>query len=81
MKLRLAYPQKLVVIENKTVYLFENKLLSAPLDEVVNYYIGREAVLPQEIKAVAHDVIKALLGVDESIIPFFSAEVWRKVST
>ncbi len=81
MKLRLAYPQKLVVVDGKTVYVFKNKLLSAPLDEVVNYYIGREAVLPSEIKRVAHDVIKAILGVDRGIIPSFSAEVRKKVST
>ncbi|WP_461864744.1 hypothetical protein [Thermococcus sp.] len=80
MKLRLAYPQKLVEVDNKRVYVFRSKLFSAPLEEVVNYYLGRDALLPAEIKAVAHDIIRAILSTGEEFVQFFPMEMGRKAS-
>ena len=81
MKLRLAYPHRLVEVDNKTVYVFRNRLLSAPIEEVVNYYLGRDAILPEELKAVAQDVVRAILDVHEGIRISLMGEVGRKVST
>ncbi|GAB6101442.1 hypothetical protein JCM16138_06650 [Thermococcus atlanticus] len=81
MKLRLAYPHRLVEVDNKTVYVFRNKLLSAPIEEVVGYYLGRDALLPEELKAVAHDVVRAILDVQGGIRTSLTGEVGRKAST
>lgn len=80
MKLRLAYPHRLVEVDSKTVYVFRNKLLSAPIEEVVNYYLGRDALLPEELKEVAHDVVRAILDVQGGIMPPLSVEAVRKAS-
>jgi len=80
MKLRLAYPQRLVEVDNKRVYVFRNKLFSAPLDEVVNYYLGRDALLPAEIRAVARDVVRAILSAGEEFVQSFPMEMGRKAS-
>lgn len=72
MKVKLAYPEYQVEITEKEVYLFNGKLISAPLDEVIYYAYGKDAVLPEELKKVAHDVLKVftLLSGDTNLLKF-----------
>ncbi|NJE07911.1 hypothetical protein E3E31_05145 [Thermococcus sp. M39] len=58
MKVKLAYPNYIVEVTENEVYLFNGKLVSAPLDEVLYYAYGKDAVLPEELKKVAHDVLR-----------------------
>lgn len=67
MRVKLAYPNHIVEITEKEVYLFNGKLVSAPLDEVLYYAYGKDAVLPEELKKVAHDVLRVFNSIsDES---------------
>ena len=59
MKVKLVYPEYQIEITEKDVYLFNGRLISAPLDEVIYYAYGKDAVLPEELKKVAHDVLRA----------------------
>ncbi len=65
MKVRLGYPDRIVEVDDKTVHVFKGRLVSAPLSEVVNYYVRGEGLLPPAIKDVAADVVRALLNVGE----------------
>ena len=58
MKVKLVYPDHIVEITEKEVYLFNGRLVSAPLDEVLYYAYGKDAVLPEELKRVAYDVLR-----------------------
>lgn len=60
MRVKLAYPNCIVEITEKEVFLFNGRLISAPLDEIVEYITGREAVLPEELKKIAVDIFAIL---------------------
>jgi len=61
MRVKLGYPDRIVEISDKTVYLFKGRLYSAPLEEVVSYYLRGEGLLPTPLKSVAQDVMRALM--------------------
>jgi len=65
MRVKLVYPNHIVEITEKEVYLFNGKLVSAPLDEVLYYAYGRDAVLPEELKKVAHDVLRVFNSISD----------------
>jgi hypothetical protein len=60
MKVRLGYPDRLLVVDGKTVYLFKKRLYSAPLEEIVKWVHGEEALLPPVLREVAADIVSAL---------------------
>jgi len=62
MRLKLGYPDKVVEISDRMVYLFKEKLYSAPLEEVVNYYLRGEGLLAPPLRAVAADVARAIMN-------------------
>ncbi|MCD6372517.1 MAG: hypothetical protein J7L37_03060 [Thermococcus sp.] len=62
MRLKLGYPDKVVEVSGGRVYLFKKKLYSAPLEEVVNYYLKGEGLLAPPLRTVAADVARAILG-------------------
>lgn len=61
MGIKLGYNGLLVEIEDNTVYVFEGKLYSAPLDELVRYYLTGFGVLPKPLRKVSKDVVRVLL--------------------
>ncbi|WP_297551093.1 hypothetical protein [Thermococcus sp.] len=61
MKAKLGYKNKLVGIVGEEVYVFDGKLYTAPLGEVVRYYLFGSGVLPQAIREISKDVIRLLL--------------------
>jgi hypothetical protein len=65
MKVKLGYPDKIVEIDDDTVYVFDGKLYSAPLEELVKYYLTGFGVLPRPVKAVTEDVVRVLLRTGE----------------
>ncbi|NJE85730.1 hypothetical protein E3E23_07820 [Thermococcus sp. CX2] len=65
MKVRLGYSDRIVEIDDKVVHVFNGKLVSAPLSEVVNYYLKGEGLLPPAIKALVPDIIRVLLNTGE----------------
>jgi hypothetical protein len=60
MKARLGYPDRLLVVDGKTVYLFKKRLYTAPLEEIMKWVRGEEALLPPAMREVAVDVVNAL---------------------
>ncbi|MFA4700787.1 hypothetical protein [Pyrococcus kukulkanii] len=56
MKVRLAYPDKLVIVEEDRVIMFNGKLIEGELDEVLSYAEGGQGVIPDELKKVAVDI-------------------------
>ncbi|ASJ16391.1 hypothetical protein A3L04_04530 [Thermococcus chitonophagus] len=60
MKIRLAYPDKLVVVEGDKVLVFDGKLVEGELSEVMAYAEGSQAILPEELKKVAMDIKRAI---------------------
>ncbi len=60
MKVRLGYPDRLLVVDGKTIYLFKKRLYSAPLEEIKKWVCGKEALLPPALKEVAADVVNVL---------------------
>ncbi|NJF25406.1 hypothetical protein [Thermococcus sp. Bubb.Bath] len=60
MRVRLGYPDRLLVVDGKTVYLFKKRLYSAPLEEITKWVRGEEALLPPVMREVAIDVVNAL---------------------
>ncbi len=62
MGVKLGYRDRVVEISGKMVYLFKKKLYSAPLEEVVNYYLRGEGLLAPPLKAVAADVVRAVMN-------------------
>ncbi|ACJ16549.1 hypothetical protein, conserved [Thermococcus onnurineus NA1] len=65
MKVRLGYPDRIVEVDDKAVHVFNGKLVSAPLSEVVKYYLKGEGLLPPSVKAVVPDIIRVLLSTGE----------------
>ncbi|ASJ09561.1 hypothetical protein A3L11_10090 [Thermococcus siculi] len=65
MKVRLGYPDRIVEVDEKMVHVFKGRLVSAPLSEVVNYYVRGDGLLPPAIKEVAADVVRALINAEE----------------
>ncbi len=61
MVLRLGYSNRIVEISEDTIYVFNGRLFSAPLEEVIRYYTTGEVLLPPAIKEVAGSVAKVLL--------------------
>lgn len=70
MKVKLGYPDRIVEVRDKEVYVFKRRLVSAPLDELVSYYLRGEGVLPPAIREVARDVINVLLRTGELDIDY-----------
>jgi hypothetical protein len=60
MKVRLGYPDRILVVEGDTVYLFKKRLYSAPLEEVVKEVRDGDALLPPAMREVAVDIVSAL---------------------
>jgi len=60
MKVRLGYPDRLLVVDGKTVYVFKKRLYSAPLEEIKKWVRGEEALLPPALREVAVDVVNTL---------------------
>ncbi|MFA4661650.1 hypothetical protein [Pyrococcus kukulkanii] len=56
MKVRLAYPDKLVIVEEDRVIMFNGKLIEGELDEVLSYAESGQGVIPDELKKVAVDI-------------------------
>lgn len=72
MRVKLVYPDYIVEITEKEVYLFNGKLVSAPLDKVLYYAYGKDAVLPEELKKIAHDVLRVfnVLSGGDNVLKF-----------
>ncbi|NJE04859.1 hypothetical protein E3E36_01565 [Thermococcus sp. M36] len=62
MRVKLGYPDRIVEIDGDTVRVFKGRLVSAPLSEVVSYYLKGEGLLSPLIKDVAGDVVRVLLS-------------------
>ncbi|MFA4639531.1 hypothetical protein [Pyrococcus kukulkanii] len=60
MKVRLAYPDKLVIVEEDRVIMFNGKLIEGELDEVLSYAESGQGVIPDELKKVAVDIKRAV---------------------
>ena len=56
MIVRLGYKDKLVYVESGRVYLFKGKLYSAPLEEVIRAAYSEDALVPPDIREIAHDL-------------------------
>jgi len=65
MKIRLGYPDKIVEVDDKAVHVFDGKLVSAPLNEVVGYYLKGDGLLPPAVREVVPDIIGVLLRTGE----------------
>ncbi|NJE02639.1 hypothetical protein [Thermococcus sp. MV11] len=65
MKIRLGYPDRIVEVKDRTVYVFKGRLVSAPLNELVSYYLKGDGLLPPAIREVARDVVDVLLRTGE----------------
>jgi len=65
MRTKLGYNDKLVEINEGEVFVFNGKLYTAPLEEVVKYYLSGSGVLPPAIRDVTGDVIRLLLRTGE----------------
>lgn len=61
MRAKLGYKDKLVEIAGSEVLVFDGKLYTAPLEEVVRYYLHGPAVLPPAVREVSNDVVRFLL--------------------
>ncbi len=62
MVLRLAYPDRVVIVEGGEVLVFDGRLHSAPLEDVLRSARGSPAPLPPEVREVAGDIVRALTG-------------------
>ena len=62
MRFKMAYHDKIVEVSDKVVYLFKGRLYSAPLEEVVNYYLRGEGLLAPPLKAVAADIVRVIMN-------------------
>jgi len=71
MRVKLGYKNKLVELDGETVYVFDGKLYSAPIREVVGYYVKGTGVLPESVRAVAADVARFLMSTGE--VEWFSS--------
>ncbi|AIU70806.1 hypothetical protein TEU_10945 [Thermococcus eurythermalis] len=61
MRAKLGYKDKLVEIAGSEVLVFDGKLYTALLEEVVRYYLHGSAVLPPAVREVSNDVVRFLL--------------------
>ena len=61
MRVRLGYPDRVVEVADGRVYLFNGKLRSAPLEEVLNHYTKGEGLLHPDLKEIVPDVMRVLL--------------------
>ncbi|WP_297437029.1 hypothetical protein [Thermococcus sp.] len=77
MRVRLGYPDRIVEVADGRVYLFNGRLLSAPIEEVLNQYTKGEGLLHPELRDVVPDVVRLLLrgGDLGSIAPFPASNV------
>ena len=65
MKVKLGYPDRVVEISGKMVYLFKKRLYSAPLEEVLNYYLRGEGLLAPPLRRIAPDVVRIVMNSGE----------------
>ena len=65
MRVKLGYLGRLVEIRDDIVYVFDGKLYSAPLEELVRYYLTGFGVIPKPLRMVSGDVVRVLLGTRE----------------
>ncbi|GAB6134948.1 hypothetical protein [Thermococcus prieurii] len=65
MRTKLGYEDKLVEIAENEVVVFDGKLYTAPLEEVIKYYLSGSGVLPPAIRDVTNDIIRLLLRTGE----------------
>ncbi|AHL22629.1 MULTISPECIES: hypothetical protein [Thermococcus] len=65
MRTKLGYEDKLVEIAENEVVVFDGKLYTAPLEEVIKHYLSGSGVLPPAIRDVTNDVIRLLLRTGE----------------
>jgi len=65
MRVRLGYRDKVVAIDGDTVYVFNGRLYSAPIEELVRHYLTGFGVLPDALKSVTEDVVRVLLRTGE----------------
>ncbi|NJE62413.1 hypothetical protein [Thermococcus sp. 21S7] len=72
MKVRLGYPDRIVEVDNGVVRVFKSRLVSAPISEVVGYYLRGDGLLPPAVKEIVPDVVRVLLRTGElknSVVP------------
>ncbi|AFK23061.1 hypothetical protein Py04_1489 [Pyrococcus sp. ST04] len=60
MKIRLAYPDAVVVISDDSVLMFKGKLIEASLEEVLSYAESGSGIIPDELKEIALDILRAV---------------------
>ncbi|KUH32379.1 MULTISPECIES: hypothetical protein [Thermococcus] len=65
MKVRLGYPDRIVEVDDRTVRVFRGRLVSAPLSEVVSYYLRGDGLLPPAVREIARDIVGVLLRTGE----------------
>jgi len=65
MKVKLGYRDKIVEVSNGNVFLFKEKLYSAPLEELVSYYFKGEGLLAPPLRGIAGDVVRAIMKTGE----------------
>ncbi|WP_297497723.1 hypothetical protein [Thermococcus sp.] len=65
MRVKLGYRDRLVEFSGGWLYVFDGKLYSVPIREVVSYYLNGTAVLPEGIKPIATDVVRFLMKTGE----------------
>jgi len=58
MVVRLGYRDKVVYVDDGWVYLFREKLYSAPLEEVLRSAYSGDGLVPPEIREIAADVAR-----------------------
>ncbi|WP_297065847.1 hypothetical protein [Thermococcus sp.] len=65
MRAKLGYMDKLVEITENEVLVFDGRLHTAPLEEVIRHYLSGSGVLPPAIRSVSNDVVRLLLRTGE----------------
>jgi len=65
MRVRLGYPDRIVEVDGKSVHVFKGRLVSAPLSEVINYYVRGEGLLPPAVREIAEDIVRVVIRTGE----------------
>ena len=65
MKTKLGYGDKIVEITDGEVLVFDGRLRTAPLEDVIMHYLSGSGVLPPAVKNVSEDIVRFLLRTGE----------------
>jgi len=65
MRAKLGYENRVVEIGEGEVLVFDGRLYTAPLEEVIKHYLSGSGVLPPAVRDVSSDVVRFLLRTGE----------------